>query len=97
MLPVTHGVAHTRLQVLLYTVLLFVMTVMPFLTRLSGLIYLGAALVLNVRFLYYALALKLTTRQELPMRVFRYSVTYLMWLFAALLIDHYLPTTQLLG
>jgi protoheme IX farnesyltransferase len=96
MLPVTHGVEHTRLQVLLYTVLLVVVTLMPFLTRMSGLIYLAAALVLNARFLYYALALKLTTRQELPMRVFRYSVSYLMWLFAALLIDHYLPTTQLL-
>src|SRR5690348_12518475 len=96
MLPVTHGVAFTRLQVLLYTVLLFVVTVMPFLTGMSGLIYLAAALVLDARFLYYALALKLTARKELPMRVFRYSVTYLMWLFAALLIDHYLPTTQLL-
>ncbi|MGA7537236.1 MAG: heme o synthase [Steroidobacteraceae bacterium] len=93
MLPVTHGVEHTRLQVLLYTVLLVLVTLMPFLTGMSGLIYLGAALVLNARFLYYALALKLTARQELPMRVFRYSVTYLMWLFAALLIDHYLPTT----
>jgi len=90
MLPVTHGVEHTRLQVLLYTVLLFVVTLMPFLTGMSGLIYLAAALVLNTRFLYYALALKLTARQELPMRVFRFSVTYLMWLFAALLVDHYL-------
>jgi heme o synthase len=96
MLPVTHGVEHTRLQVLLYTILLVVVTLMPFLTRMSGLIYLAAALVLDARFLYYALALKLTARQELPMRVFRYSVTYLMLLFAALLIDHYLPTTQLL-
>ncbi|MGH8290507.1 MAG: heme o synthase [Steroidobacteraceae bacterium] len=96
MLPVTHGVEHTRLQVLLYTVLLVLVTLMPFLTGMSGLIYLGVALVLNARFLYYSLALKLTARQELPMRVFRYSVTYLMWLFAALLIDHYLPTTQLL-
>ncbi len=90
MLPVTHGVEYTRLQVLLYTILLFVVTLLPFLTRLSGLIYLAAALVLDARFLYYALALKLTARQELPMRVFRYSVTYLMFLFAALLIDHYL-------
>jgi protoheme IX farnesyltransferase len=53
--------------------------------------------VLNAIFLYYALALKITTRRELPMRVFRFSVTYLMWLFAALLVDHYLPTTQALG
>jgi len=94
MLPVTHGVAYTRLHVLLYTVLLFVVTLMPFLTHMSGLLYLAIALVLNVIFLYYALALKITARQELPMRVFKFSVTYLMWLFAALLADHYLPTTQ---
>jgi protoheme IX farnesyltransferase len=59
---------------------------------MSGLIYLGAALVLNSGFLYYALVLKITAREELPMRVFKFSVTYLMWLFAALLIDHYVPT-----
>ena len=94
MLPVTHGVAYTRLHVLLYTVLLFLVTMMPFLTRMSGLIYLAAALVLNGFFLYYALILKITARAELPMKVFKFSVTYLMWLFAALLIDHYLPTTQ---
>jgi len=94
MLPVTHGLAYTRLHVLLYTVLLFVVTLMPFLTHMSGLLYLCVALVLNVIFLYYALALKITAREELPMRVFKFSVTYLMYLFAALLVDHYLPTTQ---
>jgi protoheme IX farnesyltransferase len=94
MLPVTHGVEYTRLHVLLYTVLLVLVTLMPFLTRMSGIIYLAVALVLNAIFLYYALILKITARQELPMRVFKFSVTYLMWLFAALLIDHYLPTTQ---
>jgi heme o synthase len=94
MLPVTHGLAYTRLQVLLYTVLLTVVTLLPYLTRLSGLLYLAAALVLNARFLWHALALKLTARAELPMRVFRFSVTYLMWLFAALLIDHYLPALR---
>jgi protoheme IX farnesyltransferase len=94
MLPVTHGLAYTRLHVLLYTVLLFVVTLMPFLTHMSGLLYLAIALVLNIMFLYYALALKITARQELPMRVFKFSVKYLMWLFAALLADHYLPTTQ---
>jgi protoheme IX farnesyltransferase len=57
---------------------------------MSGIIYLASALVLNARFLYFALALKLTAQKEMPMRVFRYSVRYLMWLFAALLIDHYL-------
>jgi heme o synthase len=94
MLPVTHGVAYTRLQVLLYTVLLTVVTLLPYLTRMSGLLYLGTALVLNALFLYYALALKVTQREELPMRVFRFSVTYLMWLFAALLADHYLPALR---
>ena len=94
MLPVTHGVAYTRLQVLLYTVLLVVVTLMPYLTRMSGLAYLAAALLLNAGFLYYALALKMTAREELPLRVFRFSVTYLMWLFAALLVDHYLPTLR---
>ncbi len=91
MLPVTHGVDYTRLQVLFYTVLLVVVTLMPYITGMSGLIYLAAALVLNAGFLYYALALKITAREELPMRVFRFSVTYLMWLFAALLVDHYVP------
>jgi heme o synthase len=89
MLPVTHGVEYTRLQVLLYTVLLTLVTLMPFLTRMSGLLYLATALVLNGLFLYYAMALKITARVELPMRVFKFSVQYLMWLFAALLIDHY--------
>jgi protoheme IX farnesyltransferase len=91
MLPVTHGVEFTRLQVLLYTVLLTVVTLLPYLTRMSGLVYLAAAVVLDTRFLYYALALKVSTRAELPMRVFHFSVNYLMWLFAALLVDHYLP------
>jgi protoheme IX farnesyltransferase len=94
MLPVTHGVAFTRLQVLLYTVLLTAVTLMPFVTGMSGLIYLVAALVLNGMFIYYALQMKLTARAHLPMKVFRFSITYLMWLFAALLVDHYLPTTQ---
>jgi heme o synthase len=89
MLPVTHGVEYTRLQVLLYTVLLTLVTLMPFLTRMSGLLYLVTALVLNAGFLYYALVMKITARKELPMRVFRFSVQYLMWLFAALLLDHY--------
>jgi protoheme IX farnesyltransferase len=91
MLPVTHGLAYARLQVLLYTVLLTLVTLLPYLTRMSGLIYLVAALILNAGFLYHALALKITAREELPMRVFRFSVNYLMWLFAALLVDHYLP------
>ena len=94
MLPVTHGVEFTRLQVLLYTVLLTAVTLLPYVTRMSGLIYLGAALILNGCFLYYALILKISARAELPMRVFRFSVSYLMWLFAALLVDHYLPALR---
>ncbi len=78
MLPVTHGVEYTRLQVLLYTVLLTLVTLMPFLTRMSGVVYLAAAVVLNGFFLYYAFALKISGRKELPMKVFRFSVTYLM-------------------
>ncbi|HUK01916.1 MAG TPA: heme o synthase [Steroidobacteraceae bacterium] len=97
MLPVTHGIAYTRLHVLLYTVLLAAVTLLPFLTRMSGLIYLGTVVVLNGLFLYYALVLKITARTELPMKVFRFSITYLIWLFAALLVDHYLPTTQSLA
>jgi heme o synthase len=94
MLPVTHGVAFTRLQVVLYTILLTIVTLLPFLSGMSGLIYLSAALVLNGMFIYYALQMKITERAHLPMKVFRFSITYLMWLFAALLVDHYLPTTQ---
>jgi protoheme IX farnesyltransferase len=94
MLPVTHGIPFTRLQVLLYTMLLTAVTLMPFVTGMSGLIYLAAALILNGMFVWYAWAMKLTERAHLPMKVFRFSITYLMWLFAALLVDHYLPTTQ---
>jgi heme o synthase len=94
MLPVTHGVEFTRLHVLLYTVILCVVTMLPFMIGMSGLIYLAAALALNGRFLWQAIALKVTRRDELPMRMFRFSISYLMWLFLALLVDHYLPTTQ---
>src|SRR5689334_5772071 len=94
MLPVTHGVAFTRLQVLLYTLLLVAVTLMPFVTGMSGLLYLAAAVVLNAVFVWYAFQMKVSERAHLPMKVFRYSISYLMWLFAALLADHYLPTTQ---
>ncbi len=96
MLPVTHGIPYTRLQVLLYTVLLVLVTFMPFLTGMSGLIYLAATLVLNAIFLYYAFAMRITGRADLPMKIFKFSIQYLMWLFVALLVDHYLPTTQYL-
>jgi protoheme IX farnesyltransferase len=85
-------VEFTRLHVLLYTIILALVTLMPWLTGMSGLIYLLAALVLNARFLAHAVRLKLTRRDDLAMRVFRFSISYLMWLFLALLVDHYLPT-----
>jgi protoheme IX farnesyltransferase len=89
MLPVTHGIPYTRLQIVLYTILLILSTLLPYLTGMSGLIYLAAALALNGRFLYFVLALHRGLRPELPMRTFKFSITYLMLLFAALIIDHY--------
>ena len=94
MLPVVHGVQYTRRRILAYTMVLALGALLPFLVRMSGIVYLLGALVLNARFLYFAAALYSNGGDHLPMRVFRHSVTYLMWLFAALLIDHYLPTTQ---
>ncbi len=91
MLPVTHGVEFTRLHVLLYTIILIIVTLLPWLTGMSGLIYLVVALGLNAAFLAYAVALKRSQKKELPMKVFHFSVQYLMWLFLALLVDHYLP------
>ena len=96
MLPVTHGVAFTRLQVLLYTMLLTAVTLMPFVTGMSGLIYLGRGAGAQRHVHLLRVQMKRTERAHLPMKVFRFSITYLMWLFAALLVDHYLPTTQAL-
>ena len=89
MLPVTHGIPYTRLQIVLYTILLVLTTLLPYLTGMSGFIYLGSALALNGRFLYYVLALQRGRRPELPMRTFKFSITYLLLLFAALILDHY--------
>ena len=89
MLPVTHGGNLTRLFILLYTFLLVLITVLPYSSGMSGLIYLITALVLGSTFLLYAVRLRKDTGTNLPMRVFRYSINYLMILFAALLIDHY--------
>jgi protoheme IX farnesyltransferase len=91
MMPVTHGIAFTRLQIVLYTILLGLSTLLPVLTRMSGVIYLLAAIPLNARFLHYVLKLNRERgeRPQLPMRTFRFSITYLMLLFAALILDHY--------
>lgn len=91
MLPVTHGVKFTQLQVLLYTILLVVVTVLPFVTHMSGLLYLAGALALGAGFLYHAIALMRDNSDKQAMKMFGYSITYLMALFAFLLVDHYLP------
>jgi protoheme IX farnesyltransferase len=91
MLPVAYGVEFTRLHILLYTILLVIVTLLPYLTGMSGLIYLAAAVVLGAVFVRHALALRRPDAPAtLPMKVFRYSINYLMLLFAALLVDHYL-------
>ncbi len=90
MLPVTHGVEYTRWQILLYTVLLVIVTVLPWATGMSGLFYLGGALVLGLVFLWYAWKLLDPPDELYAMRVFNYSIVYLMALFAFLLVDHWL-------
>ena len=91
MLPVSYGVAFTRLHILLYTILLVIVTLLPYLTGMSGLIYLIAASVLGGVFVRHAIALRRDDAPaHLPMAVFRYSINYLMLLFGALLVDHYL-------
>ena len=90
MLPVTHGVTYTRWQILLYTVLLVVATVLPWATRMSGLFYLGGALVLGAVFLWYAWKLLDPPDEFFAMRTFNYSIIYLMALFGFLLLDHWL-------
>jgi len=89
MLPVTHGIPYTRRQILLYTVLLILCTLLPVVVGMSGFIYLAGALVLDARFLYLALALQPGARPDLPIRTFRFSITYLMALFGAFIADHY--------
>ena len=90
MLPVTHGHYFTRIQILLYTILLFVISVIPYLVGMSGLIYLAGAIGLGGGFLYYAIQLlRHPENKSLPMKTFGYSINYLMVLFIILLVDHY--------
>lgn len=92
MLPVTHGHHFTRIQILLYTILLFIVTLMPYLVAMSGLIYLAGAVVLGIGYLYYSIEmLRRPEDKSLPMKSFGYSINYLMILFVVLLIDHYIP------
>ena len=89
MLPVTHGSEFTRLQILLYTVLLVIVTTLPYLTHMSGIVYLAGVSVLNLGFMWYALRMMISKDIMLPMYTFAFSITYLMVLFIFLLVDHY--------
>ena len=90
MLPVTHGVAFTKLQILLYTIIMFLITLLPYATRMSGPLYLLGAVVLGLGFLYWAVELMRGKNANAPMETFKYSITYLMALFVVMLVDHYL-------
>ncbi len=89
MLPVTHGVHYTALQVLLYTILLLIVSLLPWLTGMSGPVYAVAATLLGLRFLHWAVRMVRGQDRLAPIRTFRYSITYLMLLFVALFVDHY--------
>ncbi len=93
MLPVTHGVEFTRLQILLYTILLLLVTLLPYLTGMSGLIYGVSALLLDLVFIFYALLMMRNKDNKTAMKTFVYSIVYITVLFAALLIDHYFRFT----
>jgi protoheme IX farnesyltransferase len=90
MLPVTHGKAYTALQVLLYTLILFAVSLMPYVIRMSGVLYLVSAVLLGAVFIAYALRICVAYSDALAQRAFRYSIVYLAAIFAALLVDHYL-------
>jgi len=90
MLPVTHGVKFTRLQILLYTILLLPVSIFPYLIHMSGLVYLVGAIVLGAMFLYHAIRMYDERLERQPIKTFVFSIHYLMWLFAFMLVDHYL-------
>jgi len=90
MLPVTHGTQHTALHILLYTLILFAVTLMPFATGMSGLLYLVGAAALGIIFLYYSIFLLIGKDPRAAIATFKYSIIYLMALFIVMLVDHYL-------
>ena len=91
MLPITHGDAYTRRQVLYYTIALTAVSVLPFAVGMSGVVYLAGALILGAGFLMCAVALVRGNSERAPLATFKYSIVYLTLLFAVLLVDHYLP------
>ena len=90
MMPVTHGVAFTKLQIVLYTIILFVVSVLPYVVLMSGIIYLVSALVLSTIFLYYSINLFYSDDDQDAMNTFQYSIYYIFLIFLALLVDHYI-------
>jgi heme o synthase len=90
MLPVTHGVPHTRLQIAIYTAGLSISTLLPYITGMSGRVYLAVAILLDARLLHYVLQLYQGKRTDMPMRTFRFSITYLLLLFSALIADQFI-------
>lgn len=89
MLPVTHGVGFTALHILLYTIIMFLITLMPFATHMSGPLYLAGAVVLGLIFLYWSIEIMRGRNVNAPMKTFQYSITYLLVLFIIMLIDHW--------
>lgn len=90
MLPVTHGEHYTKVHILLYTCVLLAVSLLPFVIHMSGVLYLACALGLGARFLHWAWVLYRGTQPRAAINTFKYSIYYLLWLFAALLVDHYL-------
>lgn len=90
MLPVTHGIRFTKLNILLYTLLMFICSLLPFVTGMSGWFYLCGATILGSRFIYLAIQLKIHENGQYAIKTFNYSIFYLMGLFIIILIDHYL-------
>ena len=90
MLPVTHGEKYTRLHIMLYTIIMFVVTLLPFATRMSGWLYLLGAVILGLGFLYWSTVLMINKKENAPMDTFKYSIVYLMALFLVMLLDHWL-------
>tara|TARA_B100000927_G_scaffold290373_1_gene289029 strand:+ start:1560 stop:2429 length:870 start_codon:yes stop_codon:yes gene_type:complete len=90
MLPVTHGVVFTKLQIVLYTIILFIVSVLPYVVLMSGEIYLVSALILSTIFLYYSINLYFSNKDKDAMRTFQFSIYYIFLIFLALLIDHFL-------
>ena len=90
MLPVTHGVAFTKLQIVLYTIILFIVSILPYIVLMSGGIYLVSAVILSSIFLYYSIKLYFSDDDAIAMETFNFSIYYIFLIFVALLLDHYL-------